>query len=630
MATYLNEINIPNDASMDMLSVMTYVGQAFEAQPGFAQELTIQLGWRPIYARLLVVDPDNPTEILFESVAFQTPTEQVPLVSDYTFALGGLDLVAGEDYAFILDAYVERDRNVTYDEASVGIAASGAYPDGTMFTIDLGPTPAGTREDHLSSGFVPDSSFDLSFFLGFSANANDGFVGTDADDTFYGGSVGAHGDLLDGDDTFIGGRGNDVIQGGKGSDDLTGNSGNDKFFGESGADILRGGTGNDTLKGGTGDDTLKGGDGDDLLFGGKGDDTLLGLDGDDTILASAGHDKIDGGAGFDVLDMRDLVEEDDHSGTFRNIEEIFAPDYGIRVDWSTSTLPLIFHGGEDSDTALAGSAADWIDGGKGDDVLSGGAGDDTVLGGNGRDEIRPGDGNDSVDGGGGNDVIYASFGNDTLDGGDGADTLLFDLTGLEPQSFALVWNMNAGELGTPEAPDANQTANFEHLRLIGDFDITVTGTALNNRLITDKGADLLKGYAGDDLLQTGGGNDALRGGDGADLLRAGRGDDVLSGGDGSDRLIGGKGDDRMTGGLGNDIFIFEDGFGHDVICDFDATADKERIYLVGVTAIETFADLRDNHMSAQGDDVVIDAGGGDTILLLDVDLGDLDRADFLL
>lgn len=113
----------------------------------------------------------------------------------------------------------------------------------------------------------------------------------------------------------------------------------------------------------------------------------------------------------------------------------------------------------------------------------------------------------------------------------------------------------------------------------------------------------------------------ISGGDGSDLLRAARGDD---------RLIGGKGDGRMTGGLGNDIFLFEDGFGHDVIRDFDATAEKERIFLVGVTAIATFADLRDNHMSAQGDRVVIDAGGGGTNILLDVDLGDLDRADALL
>lgn len=98
-----------------------------------------------------MVAPDNPTQILFESMAFQTPTQQVPPVSDYTFALGGLVLVAGEDTAFTLDAYVERDRNVTHKEASVGIAASGADPDGTMFTIEIGPIPGGTSEDHHSA-----------------------------------------------------------------------------------------------------------------------------------------------------------------------------------------------------------------------------------------------------------------------------------------------------------------------------------------------------------------------------------------------------------------------------------------------------------------------------------------------
>ncbi|HMO26030.1 MAG TPA: hypothetical protein PKB10_07155, partial [Tepidisphaeraceae bacterium] len=43
--------------------------------------------------------------------------------------------------------------------------------------------------------------------------------------------------------------------------------------------LLAGGNGNDTLVGGWGNDTLDGGNGDDRLYGGRGDDTLLGRNG---------------------------------------------------------------------------------------------------------------------------------------------------------------------------------------------------------------------------------------------------------------------------------------------------------------------------------------------------------------
>ncbi|MFP7673471.1 Hint domain-containing protein [Marivita sp. S0852] len=59
--------------------------------------------------------------------------------------------------------------------------------------------------------------------------------------------------------------------------------GDDTLVGGSGDDVIDGGDGNDALFGGTGDDTLDGGAGSDLLTGGKGDDRFAISGGNDTI-----------------------------------------------------------------------------------------------------------------------------------------------------------------------------------------------------------------------------------------------------------------------------------------------------------------------------------------------------------
>jgi Ca2+-binding RTX toxin-like protein len=101
-----------------------------------------------------------------------------------------------------------------------------------------------------------------------------------------------------GDDTFIGGAGNDYLHG-------------DTYNGYSrlrGNDRLIGGAGNDTLHGGyfEGDDFLKGGSGKDVLSGGWGADTLLGGRGDDVLdwevaFQEEPQDRVSGDGGSDRL-----------------------------------------------------------------------------------------------------------------------------------------------------------------------------------------------------------------------------------------------------------------------------------------------------------------------------------------
>ncbi|MEM6619264.1 MAG: calcium-binding protein, partial [Pseudomonadota bacterium] len=77
-----------------------------------------------------------------------------------------------------------------------------------------------------------------------------------------------------------------------------------------------------------------------------------------------------------------------------------------------------------------------------------------------------------------------------------------------------------------------------------------------------------------------------------------------------------------------DVFVFEDGFGNDVITDFNVRAVAEDIDLSGVSAITSFADLAANHMAQVGADVVITAGA-DTITVQGADLAKLDAEDFI-
>ena len=118
-----------------------------------------------------------------------------------------------------------------------------------------------------------------------------------------------------GDDTLIGGSGNDVLNGGVDDDSIDGNGGDDRLIGGRGEDALHGGDGDDRLLGGNDNDTLTGGDGndslwghaghdnlsgddgDDVMYGGKNEDAMFGGNGNDTFRGGDPHDKMDGGAG---------------------------------------------------------------------------------------------------------------------------------------------------------------------------------------------------------------------------------------------------------------------------------------------------------------------------------------------
>ncbi len=150
--------------------------------------------------------------------------------------------------------------------------------------------------------------------------------------------------------------------------------------------------------------------------------------------------------------------------------------------------------------------------------------------------------------------------------------------------------------------------------------------------------DIVNGLGGNDNLFTGDGNDILMGGDGHDKLDGGRGADVVKGGTGRDTVRGGAGNDMLEGngardvligGKGNDRFIFANNSGRDKVKDFNALNNKEDIDLTAVTRIKSFKDLKNNHMSQVGDDVVIDDNANTKVVLIDTLLSDLGAKDFI-
>jgi Ca2+-binding RTX toxin-like protein len=411
---------------------------------------------------------------------------------------------------------------------------------------------------------------------------------TTRDVELYGGT----GFLGDGNDTLIGGSGNDKLQGGGtsccgGADDdtLTGNGGNDNINGgpngfdrvvESGdvnftltnttltghgSDQL-GGLENATLTGGGGANTItaSGYSGSVLLSGLGGADTLTGGNGQDTIDGGAGIDNLDGGDANDVLtggtenDTLNGGNGTDSVSESGNVN--FNLTNGSLTGLGTDTLISIDRativGGADPNTitgsAFTGSQQldgaggnDTLIGGVAIDTLDGGLGNDALSGGDGADVLNGGAGDDTLNGGGAADALNGGSENDTLDGG--ADSLNDSIDG------------GTGTNRVSESGDVNFTLTNTNLVGNGNDSLlnvqlaTLTGGPSPNSLNASGftfGAVTLNGSAGDDNLFGGTANDTLLGGAGADTFDAGPGGDDV-------RAKDGEVDTSIECGAGSDL-----------------------------------------------------------------------------
>ena len=156
--------------------------------------------------------------------------------------------------------------------------------------------------------------------------------------------------------------------------DISANLEGSAIFGLSGNDSLIGGLGNDVIRGGEGDDSLVGNAGDDLLIGDAGSNTFEGGAGDDLIVTSSLDFTIEGGADIDTVSFDgtgkgiDLValSAQAEPSVMTNIEVL-----DISASCETGTSLKI-----DTDTVLNLTDGDnelYIDGDEGDSVEAAGA-----------------------------------------------------------------------------------------------------------------------------------------------------------------------------------------------------------------------------------------------------------------
>ncbi|MBB2971865.1 beta-glucanase (GH16 family) [Mesorhizobium sp. RMAD-H1] len=101
------------------------------------------------------------------------------------------------------------------------------------------------------------------------------------------------------------------------------------------------------------------------------------------------------------------------------------------------------------------------------------------------------------------------------------------------------------------------------------------------------------------------------------------GDNIITGGSGQQTIDGGMGDDVLVGGAGSDIFALTKGHGSDLIHDFEA-GDTVRLTGYGFTSYtEILAQT-----SQIGDDVRVDLGDGESLVLAGTTIADIDPGQF--
>jgi Ca2+-binding RTX toxin-like protein len=258
-----------------------------------------------------------------------------------------------------------------------------------------------------------------------------------------------------------------------------------------------------------------------------------------------------------------------------------------------------------------------------DETLTGASKADTLNGGDGNDVLIGLAGNDTLDGGNGDDLLNGGSGDDTLIGGAGNDTASYsDATG------GVTVNLTVAVAQATGGSGSDTLSGIENL----------VGSAFDDVLTGDAGANNLNGGAGNDTLDGGAGNDTAvyrdalagvtvslaladaqaTGGSGTDTLIGIENligssfDDVLYGDSNVNRIEGGAGNDTIAGGLGND-FLFG-GEGSDTLFYGDLTNGVQ----IDLTKGEAIAGVQgsldqvsgfENAILGAGDDLFIgDAG----------------------
>jgi Ca2+-binding RTX toxin-like protein len=348
-----------------------------------------------------------------------------------------------------------------------------------------------------------------------------------------------------GNDEIISGSGNDVVHGELGDDIINLGDGANEAYGGQGNDKIISGSGNDFLYGNEGNDIIYSGSGNDVVNGGLDGDTLYGDEGNDILYGDEGNDVINGGLGNDNI-------------------------YG---GLDSDTL----YGNEGDDTLYGDEGNDILYGDEGNDVINGGLGNDNIYGGLDSDTLYGNEGDDTLYGEIGNDIISGGLGNDTIFGGSGNNTYLFNLGDGNDTINLISYShdiLKFGESITKDSvvftrEDMNliiYTENENDKIIVKDWYsgnklekiIFSDGTEMITEEIHVKGL-VVKGTSDSDTI--------LGLNKEADVLYGLAGDDIINGLSNDDEIYGNEGNDIIDGGYGDDNYYYSLGDGNDIITD---------------------------------------------------------------
>lgn len=295
------------------------------------------------------------------------------------------------------------------------------------------------------------------------------------------------------------------------------------------------------LRGLAGNDSLVGGNGNDRLRGNSGNDTLIGGNGNDQLDGGSGADSMDGGAGndsYEVDNVNDQISDSDGDGSINAYVSYTIPVAGLSL--ALRTAGITGTGTSGGELIISYATGTTLNGLGGHDVLKGATGS-TVNGGDGNDVLEiTGSGTGNLNGGSGDDtynILVAPVNLRIDDRTGGIDTIftsidnfyLSSMTGVNYVSGTLIENL------TLAAPGAS-------LNLVGG-PTTATGNSANNQIIGNRQDNFLFGLNGNDTIYGSFGNDSIDGGNNDDSLFGEEGNDTLIAGLGTDILTGGNGND---------------------------------------------------------------------------------------
>lgn len=386
----------------------------------------------------------------------------------FDMSQGGNDTVrglAGDDYAYFGSTFTSRDRfegSLGYDEiglqgtyVNLKITASmlGGVEDvfliaGGDYTITLAAdlVPAGTAfavyggTDNSPTRLYVDGQSVLGALGFFSSIGDDTFLGGAGDDFFRARAGGS--------DTFVGGAGYNRISLFGVANGVTFDLANTAFqtVGASRVAISQ----IQDVSGTSGADTISGTSASNWFLGNGGNDTFTGLGGDDLFEVGVADGivptavSIDGGRNFDTLNL--FANGNNTGGAIVTLVSTDFQDTGqgtikiLNVEaLSGTSFDDDFTGNKLANSLFGGNGADTLDGGAGNDILYGEAsfGVDSPFGYDGPrlvlqnseaafvDSLNGGAGNDMLFGEGGDDSLFGGKGGDVLTGGSGNDSFVF-------------------------------------------------------------------------------------------------------------------------------------------------------------------------------------------------------------